>query len=112
MLNVLLVGVGGFLGSIARYGVGMALGGHGTLVVNIAGCFVIGLLAGRGGFSTPARAFLFSGVLGGFTTFSAFGFETFQLLRAGQWPTAALSLATQLVLGVGGVWAGYALAAR
>ena|SRR5689334_552038 len=112
MLNVLLVGVGGFLGSIARYGVGMAVGSHGTLVVNVAGCFVIGLLAGRGGFSTPARAFLFVGVLGGFTTFSAFGLETFQLLRAGQWPTAALSLGAQLVLGLGAVWAGFFLATR
>lgn len=60
-------------------------------------------------FAGATRAFLFIGVLGGFTTFSAFGYETFQLLRAGQTGAAALSVSGQIVLGVGGLWAGHAL---
>ena len=77
------------------------------------GCFTIGLLAGlaesRGVFAGATRAFLFIGVLGGFTTFSSFGYETFQLLRDGQRATAAASSACQVVLGIGAVWAGHAL---
>ena len=61
-------------------------------------------------FSGRTRAFLFIGVLGGFTTFSTFGYETFQLLRDGQWLLGALSTALQLALGLGGVWVGFALA--
>ena len=60
---------------------------------------------------SPARTrvFLFIGVLGGFTTFSAFGYETFQLLRDGQWLPASGSVALQVVLGIGAVWAGHVL---
>jgi CrcB protein len=122
MDKLMLVGVGGFLGSILRYGAGALIGRLKagwifpleTLIVNVAGCLVIGLLAGlsesRGVFSGSTRAFLFAGLLGGFTTFSSFGYETFQLLRDGQWPAAALSTALQIVLGMGGVWAGHVLA--
>jgi CrcB protein len=85
-----------------------------TLLINVIGCLVLGLLAGlsesRGVFSGTTRAFLFIGVLGGFTTFSTFGYETFQLMRDGQWPTALASVALQSVLGIGGVWAGHVLA--
>ena len=120
--KVLLVGVGGFLGSILRYGLGGWIGRWKagwtfpleTLIINVAGCLALGLLAGlaesRGVFSGTTRAFLFIGVLGGFTTFSTFGYETFELLRDGQWPAAGLSTALQIVLGIGGVWAGHALA--
>jgi CrcB protein len=122
MDKVLLVGLGGFLGSILRYGVGGWVGRWKvgwtfpieTLLINVAGCLVIGLLAGwsdaRGVLSGTTRAFLFIGVLGGFTTFSTFGYETFQLLRDGQWPAAALSTGLQVGLGVTGVWAGHVLA--
>jgi fluoride exporter len=118
MDKVLLVGVGGFIGSVLRYMAGGVLGRLKagwtfpleTLVVNIAGCIAIGLLAGlseaRGLFSGATRAFLFIGLLGGFTTFSSFGYETFQLMRDGQWPDAALSTALQVMLGIGGVWIG------
>jgi CrcB protein len=121
MGKVWWVGLGGFLGSVLRYGIGTliarAKGGWAfpleTLVINVAGCFVAGIFAGliesRVGFSPSARAFLFVGLLGGFTTFSAFGNETFQLLRAGHWPYAALSTALQLALGVGSLWAGFEL---
>src|SRR5438477_12475719 len=86
-----------------------------TLIINVLGCLAIGWLAGlsesRGIFGGTTRAFLFIGVLGGFTTFSTFGYETFQLGRAGEWPSAALSAGLQLVLGIGAVFAGHALAA-
>jgi fluoride exporter len=119
--KVLLVGLGGFLGSILRYGLGgmIARSKAGwtfpleTLLINVAGCLVLGLLAGlsesRGVFTGTSRAFLFIGVLGGFTTFSAFGYETFQLLRDGQWNTAALSTVLQVLLGIGAMWLGHAL---
>ena len=122
MEKLLLVGIGGFLGSILRYGAGGLVGRLKagwtfpveTLLINVAGCLVIGLLAGlsesRGVFSGATRAFLFIGLLGGFTTFSSFGYETFQLLRDGQWPAAALSTGLQVVLGIGSVWAGHGLA--
>jgi CrcB protein len=122
MENVLLVGVGGFLGSVLRYVIGGMVGRLRagwtfpleTLLINVAGCLALGLLAGltesRGVFSGATRAFLFIGLLGGFTTFSTFGYETFQLMREGQSPAAALSTTLQIVLGIGGVWGGYALA--
>jgi len=122
MNKVVLVGLGGALGSILRYGVGGLVGRLKagwtfpleTLLINVAGCLVIGWLAGlseaRGAFSAPTRAFLFIGLLGGFTTFSTFGYETFQLMRDGQWSSAALSTTLQVVLGLGAVWAGHAVA--
>ncbi len=122
MEKLIAVGLGGMLGTIARY----LLGGWlvrlrsgwsfpiETLVINVLGCLVIGLLAGlaetRGIFGGTTRAFLFIGVLGGFTTFSTFGYETFQLLRDGQHATAFASVALQLIAGLGAVWAGHALA--
>jgi fluoride exporter len=122
MGNAWWVGVGGFLGSILRYALGGLLvrfkAGWSfpleTLVINVSGCLVIGVLSGlvetRGLFSGTTRAFLFIGVLGGFTTFSTCGYETFQLLRDGQWPAAAASTGLQVALGVGAVWAGQAIA--
>ena len=113
---VLWVGAGGMLGSVARYflspGVQTLLGGPtfpaGTLVVNVIGCFLIGLINGfaqsRGFITPPARAFLVVGVLGGFTTFSAFGYETFALGKDGSLPVALLNAAAQLLLGISAVW--------
>ena len=122
MEKVLLVGIGGFLGSVLRYGVGGWISRLKagwtfpleTLVINVAGCLIIGFLAGlsesRGVFSGATRAFLFIGCLGGFTTFSTFGYETFQLVREGQWPAAVASTGLQVALGLAGVWGGDALA--
>jgi CrcB protein len=122
MGKVLLVGLGGALGSTLRYGLGGLIGRLKagwtfpleTLLINVTGCLVIGLLAGlgeaRGVFSPSARVFLFVGVLGGYTTFSTFGYESFQLLRDGQWSAAILSTTLQMVLGIGGVWLGHAIA--
>ena len=122
MERVFLVGLGGFIGTVGRY----ALGGwvsrlrpgavfpYETLLINVLGCLAIGLLAAlaetRGVLAGTTRAFLFIGVLGGFTTFSSFGYETFELLRDGQAGAAALSVGLQIVLGVGAVWAGHVLA--
>lgn len=122
MVKVLLVGCGGFLGSVLRFLlagfvqriIGGALFPYGTLTVNILGCLVIGLLTGlhevHGILSAEARAFLLVGILGGFTTFSTFGYETFQMLRDGQSTAAALSMGAHLIVGVGAVWAGNTLA--
>jgi len=119
--RTLLVGCGGFLGSITRYLLGGAV--HrlvqapvfpfGTLLVNVSGCLAIGVLGSladlRGILSPEARVFLLIGVLGGFTTFSSFGYETFQLLRDGETLPAILNVALQLGLGLGAVWAGSAV---
>ena len=122
MEKALLVGLGGFLGTILRYAVGEWVGRLKagwtfpleTLVINVVGCLVLGVLAGlvdtRGILTGTTRAVVFIGLLGGFTTFSAFGYETLQLLGDGRWRVAALSASLQVVLGIGGVWAGQLLA--
>ncbi len=122
MERLLLVGLGGGLGTMGRYALGGLIGrlksGWSfpieTLVINVVGCLAIGLLAGlaesRGVFTGVTRAFLFAGVLGGFTTFSTFGYETFQLLRDGQLAAAALSAGLQVAGGLGAVWGGAVLA--
>ena len=122
MEKVLLVGVGGFIGAVLRYAVGGLVGQWKagwtfpieTVLINVSGCLVLGFLASlselRGVLSGASRAFLFIGVLGGFTTFSTFGYETFQLLRGAQWRYALLSTLLQIVLGIGAVWGGYVLA--
>ena len=95
MIRLLLVGTGGFIGSVLRFILAGLVQGwsrstrfpFGTLAVNLLGCFVIGLLAqlaeSRSVFTAETRAFVFVGLLGGFTTFSAFGNETLGLLRDG-----------------------------
>ena len=116
----LLVAVGGALGAMARFGLGalaQRLAPHdfpyGTFLINLSGCLVFGLLAGwsefRAPLSTEARAFLLVGVLGGFTTFSSFGYETFQLLRDGHGALAALNAGGQVFIGVAAVWLGWTL---
>jgi CrcB protein len=121
-MRVLLVGLGGFLGSVLRYGVGtgvqrLSRAGafpFGTLLVNVAGCFAIGFLTyvadERALWSAEARGFVFVGVLGGFTTFSAFGNETMALLRSGRPAEAFANVAAHLILGLGAVALGRALA--
>jgi CrcB protein len=117
--KTLWVALGGALGSVLRFGVGTAV--HRwkgastfpweTMTVNVLCCLVAGVLMGlvesRGWFGEATRAFLFVGLLGGFTTFSAFGNDTFQLLRGGHAGAAMFSVAGQLVLGIGAVFAGY-----
>jgi len=116
-----LVGLGGAVGTILRYWVSGAVYlivpaprvPWGTLVVNVTGCFAIGLLGGladtRGLLTASARLFLLIGVLGGFTTFSTFGYETLSLLREQALARASLNVGLQLALGLGAAWAGLAL---
>jgi fluoride exporter len=119
--GVLLVGLGGFAGSIARY----KLGGYvlhltvqerfpfSTLAVNVLGCLLVGILAGLAErfdlFGPETRLFLFTGLLGGFTTFSAFGMDAVFLLRRGEFWVAALYAGASVVLGVTAVWFGLKL---
>ncbi len=114
------VAVGGAIGSGGRYLltglVNRGAAPHspwGTFVVNILGCFVFGVIAAMAERRAPlppaGRAFLLAGVLGGFTTFSSYTFETFMLLRAGQAARAVVNAGAQVVLGLGALWAGYAV---
>ena len=119
--GTLLVGIGGFLGAIARYRLGGAVlhwSGDarmlsGTFAVNVSGCLVAGLLAGLAArhhlLTADARLFLFTGLLGGFTTFSAFGLETVGLLRRGELGVAALYAGGSVLLGLAAVWLGLKL---
>ncbi len=116
-----LVGVGGFLGSVMRYGLSglvhrflpSAAFPYGTLTVNVIGCLVIGLLGGltdaRQVLGPGARLFLFLGLLGGFTTFSTFGYETVALLKDADRSQAVINVVLHVGLGLSAVWAGYAL---
>ena len=123
MTKLLLVGTGGFLGSIARAllsnFVQQTSGSSfpfGTLAVNVIGCFVIGALSQLGEthdiFSAETRAFIFVGILGGFTTYSSFGNETINLWRGGTGWLAFVNIALQLVLGLVAVMAGRWLVQR
>lgn len=116
------VGVGGAAGAVARYVLGGLvqrwLGGGfpwGTLAVNVAGCFGIGLawaMIENRGAASVWHAFWIAGVLGGFTTFSAFGNETWHLAASGAWARAATNAAAQVGLGFLAVWAGHVLSRR
>ena len=122
VVKVLIVGLGGFIGSGARY----ALSGlvhrlpflgtfpHGTLVVNVVGCLAIGFLGGimelRQALGPSQRLFLLIGVLGGFTTFSTFAYETLSMAHASDFAKVALNIAAHVVLGLAAAWAGYACA--
>ncbi len=118
--RLILVAFGGALGCAGRFALSGLLqrnlqGGfpYGTLAVNVLGCLAAGFLLGMmetRGWSEDTRAFLVPGVLGGFTTFSAFGLETMALWQSGAAGLAALNAAGNLVLGLGGVWAGRKLA--
>ncbi len=121
MQNVLVVGLGGFCGALARYGLAALVcrlfskgSFAGTLTVNALGCLLLGLLAGLAEaklpLPAPTRLFLVVGVLGSFTTFSAVSYETFEFLRSGQAQAALLHSAGGLVLGLAAVAAGWGMA--
>jgi len=122
----LLVALGGGAGSLARYLVGAWVGGwtaatapqrfpYGTLAVNLLGCLAIGVLAAlaerQPWFGPGARLFLLTGVLGGFTTFSAFGLDAVDLLRRGEVLLAAVYAGASVLLGLAAVWLGLMLVA-
>jgi CrcB protein len=120
--KLFLAGLGGFIGSSLRYGMTGYVQQwsrsidfpYGTLAVNLIGCFLIGFLSqlaeSRGVFTAESRTFVFIGILGGFTTFSAFGNETMNLWREGDNTLALANVAAHLILGLGAVWASRALA--
>ena len=118
MKALLIVGAGGFLGAAARFKLGgliMHLTPNTsfpapTFGVNIVGCFVAGILAGmvikHGSFSADMRTFLFTGLLGGFTTFSAFGLDTYYLIQRNELKWALLNAALSPLCGILAVWLG------
>lgn len=116
-----MVGLGGAMGAICRF---LVYEGYisavkntslplGTITVNVLGCFIIGLLGGiadsRQIFPPEVRLLIFTGFLGGFTTFSTFGFELFLYMRNGQIGLAVLNGLIQLSAGLICVWAGFEL---
>ncbi len=118
MSKLFLIGIGGFIGSVLRYLVSGYVQQitksvefpYGTLMVNLIGCGLIGFLSQladtRGVFTAESRSFVFIGLLGGFTTFSAFGNETMNLLSDGENFFALANIAAHIVLGLGAVWIG------
>lgn len=118
----LAVAVGGAIGSLLRHGVNTLFASllerpipHATATVNLIGSGVIGVLAGaiasgRLPMSATTRAFVFVGILGGFTTFSSYMLDTLTLAYSGEPGVALLNVTAQTLLGLAAVWAGYALA--
>jgi fluoride exporter len=121
MRKILLIGAAGMLGTLARYAVAVWAARRfgeafpaGTLLVNLAGCFLAGLFfqltLARLPVGDVLRAAVLVGFLGGFTTFSAYGLQTFALLREGQAGWAALNVAASNVGGLLAAWLGYGAA--
>jgi CrcB protein len=121
MGKLLLIGLAGFIGTLSRYwlsGVVARRYGEtfpmGTLLVNLVGCFMVGLLfyllQERFLVNQTVRTVILIGFLGGFTTFSSFGLQTFTLLQDGEFGLAALNILGANVIGLVLVWAGYTLA--
>jgi len=126
-MSYLLIGIGGALGSIARYWCSVAVAAKvgesfpwGTITVNIVGSFLIGAAlgalepGGRWHVSTATREFVnqffMIGVLGGYTTFSSFSLQTLNLLREQQWLQAGANVGLSVALCMVAVWLGYAIA--
>lgn len=118
---LLAVAAGGAVGSVARFAVTSALGRWlgtgfpwGTLTVNVVGSFAMGFLvaavAQRWSLSPEVRALLFTGLLGGFTTFSAFSLDLYTLVERGAWGSAALYGTSSVVVGVFGLVLGLMVA--
>jgi fluoride exporter len=117
MMKIILVLTGGAVGSLLRYIVSESMskvsdGGfpYGTLFVNLCGCLIIGLLWGifsQEGLTTNVKAFLFIGLLGGFTTFSAFALESFQLFDNGQLKTGVIYILISNIAGISLTIGGY-----
>ena len=107
---ILLVGMGSFIGGICRYLLSMLVQSkfsssfpYGTLLVNLTGCLLIGILFGffdRNQVSHEWRLLFITGVLGGFTTFSAFSVETYNLIKSGNYGSAILYVALSVILGI------------
>ena len=121
-MTAALVAIGGGLGAVLRYWLGSAVQGMapvglfplGTFVVNVTGCLAIGILAELGerrGLSDEGRAFLMVGILGGFTTFSAFANDTVNAWRSGAAAIGALNVVASVTLCLVATWAGRGIVA-
>ncbi len=118
MKLLLVVGLGSFIGGVLRYLLSVVIQAKtmsvfpwGTLLVNLSGCFFIGLLVGianKAGLSTEWKLFLATGILGGFTTFSAFSLETIHLFRHAHYLTAFTYIIASIVVGLLAVITGLA----
>lgn len=119
MLEILFIGIGGFIGAVARH---MAVNfihnklvihdfPVGILIVNIIGCLIIGVLSGivetKDLFSENIRSLIFIGLLGSFTTFSTFSKDTFSMISNGNIAYAMLNVLVSVLLGLLFVWLGY-----
>ena len=124
LITYVWIAIGGALGSVARYGCSSLAARWigetfpwGTLIVNVAGSFVIGLFAtltgpdGRVLASPDARQFVMVGLCGGYTTFSSFSLQTLNLVRDGDFVQAGLNVVLSVVVCLAAVWLGYLAAA-
>ena len=110
MANIFIIGIGGFLGAISRYGVALWIGERwgrnfplGTFVINVSGSFLIGLLMSlfteRFMVNPQWRLMLVVGFLGAYTTFSTFEYETGALMKDGEWLIAMLNVVLSVIVG-------------
>jgi CrcB protein len=112
MREFLLVGAGGFIGASLRFAVSLAMQRWtgtfpwATLSINVTGCFLIGLLMPVVEQKPLAWALVVPGILGGYTTFSSFGYETWRLAEGGRGVLGALYVAASVGLGLAAVWGG------
>ena len=120
MGKLFLIGLAGFIGTLGRYWLSGLVAKRygetfpsGTLAVNLIGCFLVGmffyLLQERFLVNQTVRTIIMIGFLGGFTTFSSFGLQTFTLLQNGQFGLAALNVSLSNLIGLILVWAGYSI---
>jgi len=127
MLKWLMLSLGGAIGTLARYGLNGLVSDHqtrgfglpaifplGTMIINITGCFAIGLIAavsdpslGRSWLKSEWRDFLMIGFCGGYTTFSSYGVQTLNLARDGEWLYVTANVAGSNVLGLLAVYLGW-----
>lgn len=121
MSKLLLIGFAGFVGTLSRYWMSGVIAKRygetfpmGTLVVNLLGCFLVGLLfyllEERFLVNQAVRSAILIGFLGGYTTFSSFGLQSFTLMQDGEFGLAVLNITASNVIGLLLVWAGYTLA--
>ncbi|HZV71107.1 MAG TPA: fluoride efflux transporter CrcB [Saprospiraceae bacterium] len=122
MKILLLIGTGSFIGGVCRYLLSQwiqpkSLGTFpvGTLIVNLTGCLVIGIIFGiaeKGNISNEMKLFFATGLLGGFTTFSAFSNETFTLLNAGHYSQAIMYVLASVLIGLLATFLGFVIISK